>query len=44
VKNCDRILYIDDYGVKESGSHDQLMAEKGAYYRLYTAQSQKQNN
>ncbi len=39
IKNCDRILYIADHGVLESGSHDELMAKKGAYYQLYTAQS-----
>lgn len=43
VKNCDRILYIDDHGVKESGSHRELMDKKGAYYRLYTAQSKERN-
>lgn len=38
IRNCDRIMYIDDGGIVESGSHDELMAKKGAYYKLYTAQ------
>ena len=31
IKNCDRILYIGNKGVMESGSHDELMAKKGLY-------------
>jgi len=38
IKNCDRIMYIVDKGIAECGSHDELMAKKGAYYRLYTSQ------
>lgn len=38
IRNCDRIMYIDDGGIIESGSHDELMAKKGAYYKLYTSQ------
>lgn len=38
IRNCDRIMYIDDGGIVESGSHDELMAKKGAYYKLYTSQ------
>lgn len=38
IKNCDRIMYIDDKGIVECGSHDQLIAKKGHYYKLYTSQ------
>jgi ATP-binding cassette, subfamily B, multidrug efflux pump len=38
VKNCDRIMYVADKGIAESGSHDELIAMRGRYYRLYTAQ------
>ena len=42
IKNCDRILYIGNKGIMEAGSHDELMAKKGAYYELYTAQAREQ--
>lgn len=38
IRNCDKIMYIDDGGIVEAGTHDELMAKKGAYYHLYTAQ------
>ncbi|MBP3705406.1 MAG: ABC transporter ATP-binding protein [Clostridia bacterium] len=38
IKNCDRILYIANKGIAESGSHDELIAQHGNYYQLYTAQ------
>lgn len=38
IRNCDRIMYIDDGGIVESGTHEELLAKKGAYYELYTSQ------
>lgn len=38
IRNCDKIMYIDDGGILEAGTHDELMAKKGHYYKLYTAQ------
>ena len=39
ITKCDKIMYIDNGGITECGSHDELMAKKGDYYRLYTAQA-----
>lgn len=38
IKNCDKIMYVSDKGIKECGTHDELMAKKGYYYNLYTSQ------
>ena len=34
IRNADKIIYID-HGVKEQGTHEELVALKGAYYELY---------
>ena len=38
ITGCDKIMYIDDGGIVECGTHDELMDQKGLYYKLYTAQ------
>ena len=38
IKNADRIFVIDEGGILEQGSHEELINKKGAYYRLYQAQ------
>ncbi len=36
VRNSDVIMVLDHGRIIERGSHDELMAEKGEYYQLYT--------
>ena len=38
IKDCDRIMYISDGVIAESGSHNELMEKKGLYHQLYTSQ------
>ena len=39
IVNADKIIVLDHGLIKEMGSHDELMKQKGAYYELYTSQS-----
>ncbi|MGM9636911.1 MAG: ABC transporter ATP-binding protein [Eubacteriales bacterium] len=38
IRNADEIIVIDDEGIKEQGSHAQLMKKNGIYAELYRAQ------
>ncbi len=38
IKNADCILYVDKGGILERGNHEQLLEQKGEYYRLYMSQ------
>ena len=38
TKFCDRIALFDQDGLKEYGTHDELMEKKGLYYEMFVVQ------
>ena len=38
IQNATRIVVVDEQGIIEEGPHDELMAQNGAYKKLYDAQ------
>ncbi len=44
VRNADRIIYLSHGEIKESGSHEELLAKKGRYYDLYMLQKAKKES
>ncbi len=38
IRKADKIIVLDKGEIKETGSHDELIALKGRYYQLYTMQ------
>ena len=42
LQNADRLIVIDGHHIAEVGSHEELIAKKGMYYRLVKAQLEMQ--
>jgi len=43
IINADQIVVMDDGRIVEQGTHQQLLAQKGRYYNLYTMQWAQQD-
>jgi len=43
IRQADVILVVKDGKIIEQGTHNELIAKKGAYYNLYTRQFQEEN-
>ena len=38
IKNADKIAVVNDHGIVELGTHEELIAKQGEYYKLQSAQ------
>ena len=38
IKNADKIAVVNDHGIVELGTHEELMSKQGEYYKLQSAQ------
>jgi ATP-binding cassette subfamily B protein len=43
IQHCNQILVLDQGQLIESGNHENLMNQKGAYHRLYQIQNQRED-
>ena len=44
IRNATRIIVIDQGVIKEEGSHEKLMSERGHYFDLYRQQSLQESS
>lgn len=44
IADADQIIVLDKGRIIERGTHDQLLAQKGYYYNLYTLQNNENKN
>ena len=44
IRNSNRIFFIGNRKIEESGSHEELLEQKGRYYRLYQKQTELLKN
>lgn len=42
IRGCDKIMYVANQGITECGTHDELIAKKGDYYKLCTAREREE--
>ena len=40
IRNCDRIILVEEGKITEIGTHDTLMSLKGKYYEMFTKQAE----
>ena len=38
IRDCDKIMVINNGEIEEVGNHEELLKKKGSYYELYMAQ------
>ena len=43
LRKADRILVVENGEIIENGSHEELLAKKGKYYKLVNIQSMKKD-
>ncbi|MEY3598563.1 MAG: hypothetical protein RL521_985, partial [Bacteroidota bacterium] len=44
IQHCNQILVLDQGQLTENGNHSELLKLKGAYYRLYQIQNQREDS
>ena len=44
IQRCDKIIVMHKGRVRESGTHQQLLAQRGIYYKLYQLQYKDQDS